>query len=134
VRIDGGDIFVELFAGDASQGVTLHGGNGTDELVGTAGMDTLHGANGRDFLTGQGGDDLLDGGLGLDTAIYSGMVADYTITRSASGFTVAGLDGTDTLVGIERLQFADAEVALNAHVPPGHDIVVLVGVPPPELA
>jgi serralysin len=135
VRIDGGDIFVELFGGGGGgQGVTLHGGNGTDHLDGTAGIDTLHGGNGRDFLTGLGGDDVLDGGRGLDTAIYAGVMADYTVTRTEQGFIVSGLEGMDTLAGIERLQFADAQVALNEHAPPGHDIVLMVGIPAPEAA
>jgi hypothetical protein len=134
LRIDGGDIFVELFAAAGAPGVTLQGGNGTDDLVGTAGADTLVGGNGRDFLTGLGGDDLLDGGKGLDTAIYAGAMADYTITRTEQGFIVSGTEGMDTLVGMERLQFADAEVALNAHAPPGQEIAVLVGVAAPEAA
>jgi outer membrane lipoprotein-sorting protein len=44
------------------------------------------------------GDDALDGGSNIDTAIFSGNAADYTITQTSLGvFEVVGADGTDTL-------------------------------------
>lgn len=104
IRADGGDIFVELFSGAADGGGGPQGGNGTDNLVGTAGADMLFGGNGRDFLTGLGGDDVLDGGRGLDTAIYLGVMPEYTIARTEQGFTVSGPEGVDTLIGIERVR------------------------------
>ena len=67
-----------------------------------------------DSLRGNGGDDTLFGGSGIDTALYSGARADYQITRhTGSVYTVQDLragspDGTDTLVGIEKLQFSDS--------------------------
>lgn len=87
--------------------LTRYGGAGNDVLAGNAG---------RDRLFGLGGDDRLDGGAGLDTAVYGGARADYAVTRNATGATVAdrrGADGTDTLVSIERLLFADAAMALD---------------------
>ena len=56
----------------------------------------------------------LFGGSGINTAQYSGARADYQITRHAgSVYTVHDLrsgspDGTDTLLGIEKLQFSDS--------------------------
>lgn len=80
-------------------------------LVGSAVADRLYGDFHDNILEGGAGDDILDGGAGTDTAAFNGKRADYTITRSATGFTVAakpgaeGNDGTDTLLGIERMVF-----------------------------
>jgi hypothetical protein len=60
-----------------------------------------------------GGDDVLDGGSGLDTALYSGSKANYTVSKSSQGFTAAGPDGVDSLVSVERLKFSDFTVALD---------------------
>ena len=48
--------------------------------------------------------------------IFSGKRADYTVTRTATGFAVSdklGLDGADSLANVERLSFADAALALD---------------------
>jgi Ca2+-binding RTX toxin-like protein len=94
-------------------GIERIGTNGPDNLVGTSGPDTLRGANGKDTLTGLGGDDTLDGGKGVDTAVYSGASADYTISRTPTGFTVSGPEGVDTLIDVERVEFADVATTLN---------------------
>ncbi|WP_433769722.1 peroxidase family protein [Pseudomonas putida] len=65
------------------------------------------------------------GGAAFDTAIYSGVQSEYVVTRDNRGTindvtddvwtvadTVAGRDGTDTLLHIERLQFADVQQVL----------------------
>ncbi len=56
------------------------------------------------------------GGFNFDTAMFTGPLANYTIVENANGtYTVidnVGLDGTDTLRGIERLQFNDQSVVL----------------------
>ena len=68
-------------------------------------------------MTGGSGNDIINGGTGVDTAIFSGNFASYTFgapSLNGSGlmqFTVTGPDGTDTLTGVERLQFADQTVA-----------------------
>lgn len=80
-------------------------------LVGSAAPDRLYGDFHDNILEGGAGDDILDGGAGIDTAAFNGARTDYTITRTASGFTVAvkvaaaGSDGSDTLQGIERMVF-----------------------------
>ena len=43
-------------------------------------------------------------------------MANYTVTRTVTGFTVTdsrGIEGMDTLVNVERLQFADKWMALD---------------------
>lgn len=83
---------------------------------GSAGNDVLKGNAGADRLIGQGGNDSLDGGAGLDTAVYAGSRAGFAVTRGAGGFTVADRqagEGSDTLVSVERLLFADGAIALD---------------------
>jgi len=85
-------------------------------LTGTAGADTLRGGVGNDLLSGGAGNDSLNGGAGLDTAGFTLGHGSYTLTHTASGFTItarSGSDGSDTLVNIERLKFADISVALD---------------------
>ncbi|WP_309679243.1 peroxidase family protein, partial [Polaromonas sp.] len=59
-------------------------------------------------------------GPNFDTAVFSGNLADYSVvTNATSGVTTvthqagAGIDGTDRLTNIERLQFADGVVVLS---------------------
>jgi hypothetical protein len=94
------------------------------------GSDQVRGGIKNDVFTGYGGDDYFDGKAGIDTAVYRGAFKDYTIT---TGITVdrtdpSGMsrlsartitdttderDGTDTLVGVERLRFSDTTLALD---------------------
>jgi Ca2+-binding RTX toxin-like protein len=104
-----------------------YGGDGNDVLVANAKGSVLHGMDGNDTLTGGAGDDTLDGGGGNDkidggggvnTAVYHGPEANYTITKTATGFTITdktGLDGTDQVTNVQRLQFADAGVAFDVN-------------------
>ena len=61
-------------------------------------------------MNGGAGNDALDGGQGTDTAVYAGNRSAYTLTQSGATVTVAGPDGTDTLLNMESLQFADQTV------------------------
>lgn len=111
-----------------AQGTTIlnaYGGDGNDVLIanakgsvlhGMAGDDTLTGGAGNDTLDGGAGNDTLDGGAGANTALYHGAAANYTVTRTATGFTVAdktGAEGTDLLKNVQRLQFADKAIAFD---------------------
>jgi hypothetical protein len=73
---------------------------------------TITGTSGRDTLTGTPANDTINGLAGIDTVTYSGAKAGYTIAKTSAGFTVTGA-GTDTLTGVERLQFGDTKVALD---------------------
>ena len=129
--IDGGAGFdrVDYVRSTAGVSVTLDGAvNGTandgfgttDTLTsiegvrGSAFNDTLTGSAAANTLDGQGGNDTLDGGAGLDTAVFSGIKAGYTLTRTSSGMTaVSASEGTDALIHIERLQFTDKTLAFD---------------------
>jgi uncharacterized delta-60 repeat protein len=85
----------------------LFGGSGIDVLNGLTGNDTFHAGNGNDWISG------FDG---IDTAVYSGTFASYTINKSTAGvLTISGPngEGTDIILGVERLQFSDVTVGIT---------------------
>ncbi len=103
----------DAFSGGANDDMAF-GSGGNDTLGGGEGSDQLDGGAGGDSLDGGAGNDTLTGGSGTDTAAYGGSRSSYTITRTDSGYTVSGgAEGTDTLAGVERLQFANASVGLD---------------------
>ncbi|MEK6735747.1 MAG: calcium-binding protein [Pseudomonadota bacterium] len=103
------------FAGNIGtvQSNVISGTDGPDDLIGTAEDDMILAAGGQDTLIGEAGNDVLNGGLGADTAIYSGSRASYSVSGTASGLSVSGPDGNDTLSGIERFRFADKNIAID---------------------
>ena len=95
---------------------TLLGNTANNRLVGGAGDDTLDGGLGDDTLEGDAGNDSLIGGLGTDTAVYIGLRQAFTLQKTSTGWRVSdstGAQGADTLQGVERLSFADRQVALD---------------------
>ena len=74
------------------------------------------GGAGNDKVTVGAGDNAIDGGAGVDTAVYAGSSANYTVERAIWGYTVAaksGVDGKDTLIDVERIQFSDGFKAID---------------------
>lgn len=114
---------------------TLLGGNGNDRLDGGAGRDSILGEAGDDLLFGRGGNDEFDGGEGddairgnggFDQAHYNSdiLTADgefnFDFVRAGTSIgtitdtnTADGDLGTDLLISIEKLKFADLEVFLD---------------------
>jgi hypothetical protein len=113
-----------------------NGASFTGSDASNGGMDQVQGGRSRDAFTGNTGNDYFDGKAGIDTAIFRGPKADYfigsTITLDRTDPLAlnqvrahlvtdltgllggqAGRDGSDTLVNVERLQFADTKVALD---------------------
>jgi Ca2+-binding RTX toxin-like protein/ABC-type uncharacterized transport system ATPase subunit len=110
-------VTVDLSTSSAS-GFDIIGG--VENVIGGSGGDTLIGdANANDFVGG-GGDDAVDGGGGIDTAIFTGARANYTInTLSDSTIQVidnraGSSDGTDSVSGIEFFRFSDQTLGLNS--------------------
>src|SRR5262249_10273716 len=109
VSNDQGDVLNGLGGDDM-----LYGGAGNDTLSGGDGIDVLNGGDGNDQLAGGVGNDTLVGGAGFDSAIFSGNKSSYTISRAGLTTIVSGPDGTDTLLSVEMLQFADGSISLAA--------------------
>jgi Ca2+-binding RTX toxin-like protein len=88
-------------------GVTALGTEGRDSLSGSLGDDVISGLGGHDTLYGGAGNDRLDGGQGIDLARFDSARSGAALNRSGQGFVInSAADGTDQLVGVERLQFA----------------------------
>ena len=130
-----GEYSTSLSGNYTSSSLTTNGHNlqlsnlnvaGSTELISTdnllanalAGDDVITGSSGNDYLAGFAGNDSINAGSGLDTVVFNGVVANYTIAKSGNDFTVsakAGADGVDTLVNVERLQFDDTSIALDVN-------------------
>ena len=67
-----------------SNGDSLYGEGGNDNLTGNSGIDSLYGGSGNDYLYGNDGDDTLDGGTGNDW-LYGGNGNDTYIFGKGYG-------------------------------------------------
>lgn len=104
-NLTGGSLADMLIGDDAAN--RLLGMGGSDTLSGGGGSDYLDGGLGDDQLEGGAGSDTLIGGDGYDTAVFDVDFADVRISYVDGATLVVGSQGTDRLVGIERLQFRD---------------------------
>ncbi|WP_166298507.1 hypothetical protein [Bradyrhizobium sp. 2S1] len=104
--------------------------------VASSGNDIFFGGSANDIINGGGGNDVLNGGGATNTAVYSGIVNNYSYTQNADGsVTVADLragapDGTDTDINIQNFQFGDGLVLTQAQLAfsvvmgtPGNDVL-----------
>ena len=100
-----------------------YGGGGVDTVILGSGNDTINLDAGDDTITAGAGNDTIDGGTGTDIAIFSGNQSDYSITENSyDNYQIVdtrGIDGTDTISGIETLQFADSNYSI---VLPGQNL------------
>ena len=105
-----GSLHSDVLGGNADRN-HIEGLDGLDLIFGRGGADTLFGDAGDDALAGEAGDDVLLGGADTDRALFTGNRADYTLSGERTQFTitdtVALRDGTDTVLGVELVQFAD---------------------------
>ncbi|MDP1559089.1 MAG: choice-of-anchor L domain-containing protein [Nitrosomonas sp.] len=120
---DTGDQILDsgLFIGNV-QAINFSGSGLALNTVGTASDDSIQGkdfneifdlGNGNDIVNGGKGDDVLNGGNGFDAALFSGILSQYSLTNAASGYTILGPDGNDTLVDIEFALFGNDLFALD---------------------
>ena len=101
------DIAGNSYAGTTSYNFTTVAGTVNQTLTGTPGPD---------IFTSRPGNDTIDGGAGIDTVAFPNNLANYTLTKSGSTYTVrakSGTDGTDTLTNVESLKFTDVSVNLQ---------------------
>jgi Ca2+-binding RTX toxin-like protein len=121
----GGDAVLEFSAGTiqtpalslaALDGVLglVTGDVGGDSLGGGSGDDLILAYGGNDSVAGSAGNDVLVGGAGSDTVTYTGAFPAYHLSQGPSGaLQLVKPDGTDVLMGIETLKFADATVQIG---------------------
>ncbi|MEY4872482.1 MAG: hypothetical protein RLZZ563_1812, partial [Pseudomonadota bacterium] len=130
------DILVGTIGNDTIRGDLSDADGLVDQLYGSMGDDVLIGGPG--VKGAAGAPELIDGGEGHDTAVYTGLMSDYTITaifdpEYGSGFEIrdnralrdangdpAQNDGVDNVFGVETLVFADVtlDVATDTYAPP----------------
>lgn len=96
----------------------IFAGAGADLVLGGDGADRLWGMAGDDILQGDAGSDLIHGGSGYDTAVFAGARSDYAISFAPGGVldvtgirSAAQAGGTDRLVQVEVLRFADTAIS-----------------------
>jgi hypothetical protein len=78
---------------------------------------TIIGTNLDDLIIATSAIDRIDGGSGTDTVKWSLSSSNYQLRPTATGWQVAnktGVDGTHTLLDIEKLQFADRTVTITS--------------------
>lgn len=100
----------------AVQNIQMAFGTVIEAVLGSSQADTITGNASQNKFEGRGGNDLLDGGDGIDTAVWSGPVANYKLSQTNTGFalqTMMGDEGIDHLHNIKRLRFSDGSLALD---------------------
>ncbi len=98
----------------ANEYMTLFEGFQTPFTVDHNKAEMIEGGGGKDVLTGFGGDDTLSGNENTDTVLYNSSSADYVNHKNPDGtWTINGVEGTDTLSNIERVNFSDISLALD---------------------
>jgi Ca2+-binding RTX toxin-like protein len=78
-------------------GITAHGGDGNDVMIGGNGNDHFDGGCGNDIIAGRGGNDCLDGGNGSDW-LFGGAGRD-TLRGGNGNDHLYGGDNNDVLLG-----------------------------------
>jgi uncharacterized delta-60 repeat protein len=90
---------------------------GDDALQGSSGDDDVGALEGNDTIRPGSGNDQVDGGAGVDLVVLSGRYADYDVVNRGHHWvlsdSVAGRDGTDQVLNVERLRFADGYLSLE---------------------
>ena len=125
---------VDLSLAGGGVGFTVTNTGAATTLTGSAQNDTLTSGNGSDTLVGGLGNDTLVSRKHTATAVYTGNVADYTVSKAGFNtwqlvdtYSADGDDGTDRLVGVPTLQFADGKIDL----PPNRAPVVAAAIVDP---
>ncbi len=116
---------VDLSLAGGGTGFTVTNTGGATTLTGSAQADTLISGTGADTLIGGGGNDTLISHTHTATVVYTGNEADYTVTKVGAGTwqvvdtnPADGDSGTDTLIGIPTIQFADGTLNLPVNQAP----------------
>jgi len=85
-----------------------------ENLIATPGADTITGNAASNRITSGGGADTIDGGGGTDTVVLGGNWSAWRLSSSGSQVSVNKSGSTVSLTNVERVQFADMTVNLQA--------------------
>jgi hypothetical protein len=100
---------------------TILCGSGNDSVSAGAGEDFVSTGAGKDTIDGGTGNDTIDAGNGVDIVLFTGTRAEHTIADRTALWVVgpvgSNADGTDTLIGVERLKFSDVSLAIDLVAP-----------------
>lgn len=86
-------------------GSTIYGNAAGNVITGGAGNDVIYLGAGSDQVTGNGGS---------DTVVFTKTLAAYTLGGTLGSLIVTG-EGTDSLIGISKLQFSDTTIQLSSY-------------------
>jgi len=87
-------------------------------FTGSANWDFKANALGN-LITGGSGNDTINGGSGNDTVVFHGNFADYQLAYNFGNVIITDLntkdgnDGTDTVISVEHLKFADKTIDIS---------------------
>lgn len=110
LRLGGG---VRLTYGGADV-VRVTSGSASDTLYGGAGNDELNGGAGDDVISGGAGDDVIYGGYGVDIVRVNALSTQVSLSINGTAVVISGPDGTDRLIGVERIIFNDRAIERDA--------------------
>ena len=97
----------------AGNNLSIDLGTTIENLVGTPYNDTVTGNGANNSFSMGKGNNAVDGGAGIDTEIYGSFRSIYQVGQNAGTWHVTGSGTSDSLVNVERAQFADAKLALD---------------------
>jgi|GEM_PF-1011871 len=89
-----------------------------ENATGSPQADVMYGTESTNNIKGGDGNDYIDGGAGIDTAIYSDVRANCSITPAPHGFTIISVtEGTDAITNVEFAKFSDQMIPLTISAP-----------------
>ncbi|NRP16367.1 S8 family serine peptidase [Marinobacterium sp. xm-a-152] len=99
-------------------------GSGDDRVVGNAENNIIDTYDGDDTIEAGLGNDTINAGRGADVVVFAGNRDEFTLAWNpdtevltvTDNLSTGGNEGVNTLTGVERLVFADAEVNLSSKV------------------
>lgn len=117
-RFSGDDVFNVNLPGTLYSDYFISSGAGNDliNISGGGGRLNVDAGAGNDVITIGLDNHTVDGGAGLDRAMFIGNRSAFNVDQFGSKTIVSpktGVNGTDTLTNIERLQFSDTSIALD---------------------
>lgn len=100
--------------GEIAGNIALGDGNNIFDSRSGRFAGSVTSGSGVDWLAPGSADNAISAGANVDTVVVSGLRSAYTVTQTATGvFSLLGTDGSDTLAGVEFVQFDDQVLRLR---------------------